>query len=99
MLRHYLGLKRSKVIKSLTFLFFYVIIFIENKEKEIKYGYIWKEEKKEITFKCKCSNAVTTTKYDIEESYDTILHINHITYSTKCGKCKEIIYKYETVRD
>ena len=60
---------------------------------------IFGKKKKEITFKCKCGNTVTTTKYDIEESYDTILHINHITYSTKCGKCKEIIYKYETARD
>lgn len=56
-------------------------------------------KKKEITFKCKCGTEISTSKYDIEENYDPILRVNHITYSTKCGKCKEIIYKYETVRD
>ena len=60
---------------------------------------IFKKKKKEITFKCKCGNTVTTSKYNIEESYDTIFHINHITYSIKCPKCKEKVFKYETIRE
>ena len=59
---------------------------------------IFGKKKKEITFKCKCGNTVTTTKYSTEEDFDPILRIKHITYSIKCPKCKEKVFKYETVR-
>ena len=60
---------------------------------------IFGKKKEEKIFKCKCGTATTSTKYSTEEDFDPILRIKHITYSIKCPKCKEKVFKYETIRE